>query len=30
VIAHVALRGWIDQYSEHLVTVAPIAELPED
>jgi hypothetical protein len=25
VLVRVALRGWIDQYSEHLITVAPIA-----
>jgi hypothetical protein len=27
---HIALRGWIDQYSEHLVTVVPIGPSKED
>jgi hypothetical protein len=30
VIVHVALQGWIDQYSEHLVTVAPITPATDD
>ena len=30
VVVHVALRGWIDQYSEHLVTVVPIGPAKED
>jgi hypothetical protein len=30
VIVHISLQGWIDHYSEHLVTVAPITAAVDD